>query len=350
MRLRDAYAGKRVLVTGDTGFKGAWLAIWLGELGAEVTGLALPPTSPRENFAVCDLASTYPHVDADVRDISAVTAVIAKARPEIVFHLAAQALVRESYRDPRGTFETNIMGTVNVLDVIRRSPSVQRVVVVTSDKCYAPNGGHLPHHETDPFGGDDPYSASKGAAELVAAAYRRSYFSAPGTAAIATVRAGNVMGGGDWGADRIIPDLMRAVERDRELVIRRPDAVRPWQHVLDALHGYLLLAAHLESKDFAAGWNLGPSEAAMITVRELVEKMIGSVGAGRYRIELDPDAPAETERLLLDSVKARNQLGWAPILDLAQTISWTAEGYRVSHAALGARRDQIRRFMELASA
>lgn len=319
------------MVTGDTGFKGSWLAIWLRELGAHVIGVALPPASAEENFVVCGLGEKIEHHDVDLRDPVATAAAIAHHQPEIIFHLAARSLVLESYRDPHGTFETNIMGTVNVLDAVRRVPSVATVIVVTSDKCYAPAEGGAALRESDPMGGLDPYSASKGAAELVTAAMRASYFTAAGTASVATVRAGNVIGGGDWGEHRIVPDCVRALRKAEEIVLRNPDAIRPWQFVLDALRGYLLLGARLLAgqRELATGWNFGPRADGRVTVRELVEELVSRWGTGSYRCEAPAGYGPETARLVLDSEKARRELGWKPVADLATMVDLTVAGYRV---------------------
>jgi CDP-glucose 4,6-dehydratase len=351
--LGDVYRGRRVLITGDTGFKGSWLAIWLRELGAQVSGLALPPASARDNFVVCGLADKIDHHDVDVRDGDGVAAAIARARPDVVFHLAARSLVLESYRDPRGTFETNIMGTVNVLEGIRATQGVSAAIIVTSDKCYAPTSDAIAHRESDAMGGRDPYSASKGAAEIVTAAMRASYFAAPGTAAIATVRAGNVIGGGDWAADRIVPDCIRALRAGDEIVVRKPSAVRPWQYVLDALRGYLELGARLAAGEraLATSWNMGPQVGSVVAVRELVETLLARWGSGSYRTEVDPAAGVETERLLLDSTKARCELGWEPLVDFAKTIDLTVAGYRVEDASAYAHRvAQIHDIQEMARA
>ncbi|MDB4960913.1 MAG: CDP-glucose 4,6-dehydratase, partial [Myxococcales bacterium] len=261
MALVASYRGKRILLTGDTGFKGSWLATWLLHYGADVIGFALPPTASTDNYVVSGLATRYEHIDGDVRDHARLARLIAERQPEIVFHLAAQSLVLEGYAAPRETFDTNIMGTINVLDAARTSASVRAVIVVSSDKCYAGHHEVAAYRETDPMGGLDPYSASKGAAELAVAAMRHSYFRGESTAAVATARAGNVIGGGDWAKHRIVPDSIRALRDGVPITVRNPLAVRPWQHVLDALHGYLVLGARLltDRDRFASGWNFGPT-------------------------------------------------------------------------------------------
>jgi len=329
MTFADAYAGRPVLLTGNTGFKGAWLAEWLTVLGADVTGYALDaPTTP----SLCEalrLAGRVRHVVADVRDRDRLAAEMAAARPDVVFHLAAQAIVRTAYAQPRDTFETNIMGTVNVLESARECDSVRAVVVVTSDKSYQNLETGRPFRETDPMGGRDPYSASKGASELVVEAYRQSFF-AEG-AAVASVRAGNVIGPGDWAADRIVPDIVRAVTAGEAVVVRNPDAVRPWQHVLEPLSGYLWLGAQLLSAghEVAEPWNFGPEGATDDrTVRWLVEHFLDRWGSGTWITPPDGTAqPHEAHHLSLDSSTARERLGWSPVWNAGEAVSRTAGWY-----------------------
>lgn len=346
MSLADSYRGKRVLVTGDTGFKGSWLAIWLRELGAEVTGFAQPPSTVRDNFVTCGLTGVIAHVDGDVRDLAQLAAVVQQCRPEIVFHLAAQSLVLESYARPHETFETNVMGVVNVLEAVRGVPSVRAVVIVTSDKCYREQDRLRRFVETDPLGGHDPYSASKGAAELVAASMRDSLF---GGRVIATARAGNVIGGGDWAAHRLVPDCIRSLQAGEPIVLRMPQAIRPWQHVLDALHGYLQLAAALVREDdrFASAWNFGPEESDVVPVSTVVDAVLAHWGSGTSRVE-GTISGAEARVLMLDISKAREQLGWRPILRLDRAIQLAVAGYRAELAApettLAHRIAQIRAF------
>jgi CDP-glucose 4,6-dehydratase len=354
--LATSYRGKTVLVTGDTGFKGSWLATWLLELGARVIGYALPPTSPRDNYVVSGLAERITHLDGDVRDHDLLAQAIAEHRPDAVFHLAAQPLVLESYKDPRATFETNVMGTVNVLEAVRHVPSVRAVVIVTSDKCYENQTWIWGYRETDAMGGHDPYSASKGAAELITQSMRRSFFTGAGAAAIATVRAGNVIGAGDWALHRIVPDCVRSLAAGEPIVIRHPKAVRPWQHVLDALHGYLQLGARLASdgaaSPFASGWNFGPTQQTMVPVVGLVDAFIAAWGSGNFRIDRDPNAPDEARFLHLDISKALNLLGWRPALGLEDMVAFTVEGYRAELAQTGGVFDhrvaQIRAFEDVA--
>jgi CDP-glucose 4,6-dehydratase len=331
-----AYAGKRVFLTGHTGFKGSWLALWLTMLGAKVRGYALDPNTEPALWDMLGLgeADDVEDIRADIRDLGNLRSAIAEFRPEIVFHLAAQPLVLESYDDPVGTYATNVMGTVNVLEAIRSVPSVRAVVVVTSDKCYEnrEQSGYA-YVETDPMGGYDPYSSSKGAAELVTAAYRRSFFARPEAANVASARAGNVIGGGDWARDRIVPDCIRAVKAGDDVIVRNPGAVRPWQHVLDPLHGYLALAAALLGKDgelYAGPFNFGPSPESAVPVAEVVDRLLADwPGTGR----VSPDqtgAPHEARFLMLDWSRAARLLGWAPAWGLGESVDRTAAWWRSS--------------------
>jgi CDP-glucose 4,6-dehydratase len=324
----ESWAGKRVLLTGHTGFKGAWLTMWLHRLGAHVTGLSLP-AEPTSLFRQARLDELVDHVEGDIRDLAVVERVVARARPEVVFHLAAQPLVRESYRTPVETFATNVQGTVHVLDACRRAEHLRAIVCVTSDKCYENREWIWPYRENDPMGGRDPYSASKGAAELVIAAYRNSFFQAgaQAVAGLASVRAGNVIGGGDWAEDRLIPDIVRSLLAGRDVEIRSPASVRPWQHVLEALGGYLMIGAQLmQGAPLAASaWNFGPAESDARPVRWIVERMIDKWGEGSYRVT-DAPQPHEARLLRLDCSKAFAELGWSPAwtLDdaLRQIVDW----------------------------
>jgi CDP-glucose 4,6-dehydratase len=321
------WRGTRVLVTGHTGFKGSWLCEWLLAAGAEVTGFALEPNTEPNLFSILRLRERMASHIGDVRDVEAVNGVLSRTRPEVVFHLAAQALVLASIDDPVGTFATNVMGTVHVLDAVRRTPSVEAVVVVTSDKCYENSSSDRPFRESDPMGGKDPYSSSKGCAELATSAFRRTYFSAG--AHIATARAGNVIGGGDWSLDRIIPDIARAIAAGNKPLLRFPKAVRPWQHVLDAIAGYVLLAEGLrEREDRSTAWNFGPDESSIRTVAEVTEGFMTAWGVPpAYRVET-PDAEFEARTLRLESSLARGTLGWSPALPFDEAIAWTARWYR----------------------
>lgn len=334
---RDWYAGRRVFVTGHTGFKGAWLCLWLQRLGAEVTGFALPPEGS-SLFDSAGVAAGMRSVTGDVRDRTALARALDAARPEIILHLAAQSLVRRSHDAPAETFATNVMGTVNLLDAARALPELRAVINVTSDKCYENDGSGRAFTEADPMGGSDPYSASKGAAEIAAAGMARSFFSGAGGAAgsqahVASVRAGNVIGGGDWAADRILPDLMRAAASGRPALIRRPGAVRPWQHVLEPLRGYLMLAQRLatEGPDFTGGWNFGPAPASTVTVREIAEAVARRWPALRLDYAQAAEGPHEAPLLALDSGKAAARLGWQPLLTLDDSLRLTTDWYRQMH-------------------
>jgi CDP-glucose 4,6-dehydratase len=327
--LAGFYRGQRVFVTGHTGFKGGWLVTWLKAMGAQVTGFALPPHNPPSFFDAARVADGIEHVTGDIRGLPAVFSAIAKAQPSIVFHMAAQPLVRRSYQDPVSTYASNVMGTVHVLEAVRQVASVRAVVVVTSDKCYENREWIWGYRENEAMGGFDPYSSSKGCAELVTAAYRRSFFS-NGQTAVATARAGNVIGGGDWSDDRLIPDIVRAVLKNEAVVIRNPSAVRPWQHVLEPLSGYLLLAQRLVegSGPWADAWNFGPNPGDDITVEDLARQALAFWRRGELVVHSDPNAPHEAGILRLDSSKAGSRLGWRPTLSVQQAVEWTIEWYR----------------------
>ena len=327
--MSGVWAGRRVLVTGHTGFKGSWLSLWLHRLGAEVTGFALPPPTEPSLFAAARIEGLVRHIEGDVRDAAALRAATEAARPEVIFHLAAQPLVRLSYAEPVETYATNVMGTVHLLDAARQVPGVAGIVCVTSDKCYENREWIWPYRESDPMGGHDPYSSSKGCAELVAAAWRNSYFATQGPA-LATVRAGNVIGGGDWAQDRLVPDLVRAFERGVAPVIRAPNAVRPWQHVLEALGGYLMIGERLLAgdRDFATGWNFGPADEDARPVGWIVERMRAGWGGAPAPVA-DIDAhPHEAGLLRLDCAKARAALGWRPALRLDATLEWIIDWHK----------------------
>lgn len=320
------WSGRRVLVTGHTGFKGSWLVALLDAVGAETTGFALAPADDASLFVRATLAERCRHIVGDVRDASHLAQVVADTGPEIVVHMAAQALVLPSYEDPVGTWATNVTGTVHLLEAVRASDSVRVVLVVTSDKCYrnlhdVPGGRAFA--EDDPLGGDDPYSASKAAAEMVSASYRASFLG-PAGVAVATVRAGNVIGGGDTSAYRLVPDLVAAHERGEKPILRRPGSIRPWQHVLDPLDGYLTLAEHLRHDPAAAGgWNFGPDDASCVRVDELAARLARAWGVEHdvKVVEAPDEAPLEAATLRLDSTKARTQLGWRARWSLDEALA-----------------------------
>jgi CDP-glucose 4,6-dehydratase len=326
--------GRRILVTGHTGFKGSWLSLWLHALGAEVTGFALPPPTNPSLFDEARIGELIRHVEGDIRDLAAMRAVMEETRPELIFHLAAQPLVRLSYEQPVETYATNVMGTVHLLEAARQTGGVSAIVCVTSDKCYENREWVWPYRESDPRGGHDPYSNSKGCAELVISGYRNSYFPpaaiSNGGIALASVRAGNVIGGADWATDRLIPDLVRAFERGEAPVIRSPDAVRPWQHVLEALGGYILIAQRLLGREaqFADAWNFGPADDDTRPVSWIVEQMQGLWGGARDAVPFNGERPHEATLLRLDCSKARAALGWRPALTLDIALDWIVQWHK----------------------
>lgn len=339
--LASAYAGKSVLVTGHTGFKGSWLVAWLHRLGARVTGFALP-AEDRSLFRSAALEEGITDVVGDVRDANAVAECLRRSEPEIVLHLAAQSLVRRSYELPNETFAVNVLGTAHVLDACRSVDSVKAVVVVTTDKVYENREWPWAYREVDALGGHDPYSASKACAELVTEAYRSSFFAAGGAsprvtqtslARVASARAGNVIGGGDWARDRILPDLARAAESGSRAPIRNPRAVRPWQHVLEPLSGYLLLGARLaRGDDLARAWNFGPDDEGPLTVEHVARRFVTALGREPDEVmdlkEPDPRAPKETSLLTLDSTLARTLLGWRSLLSAEEAVDLAGDWYR----------------------
>ncbi len=327
----EFWRGKKILLTGHTGFKGGWLSLWLQNMGADVCGFALSAPTQPSLFRVADIADGMRSVDGDVRDLAALEQLVAECRPEIVVHMAAQSLVRHSYAYPVETYATNVMGTVNLFEALRRCPSARVILNITSDKCYENREWLWGYRENEAMGGHDPYSSSKGCAELVTAAYRQSYFaSADSPVVLASARAGNVIGGGDWATDRLIPDMIRAFLDDEAVIIRNPHAIRPWQHVLEPLSGYLGLIEHLweSGQAFAGGWNFGPADQDARPVRWIVERMIELWGDGA-RYELDTrEQVHEAGYLKLDSSQARTRLDWSPQLDLAQALRWLTDWYR----------------------
>ena len=353
------WRGKRVFLTGHTGFKGSWLSLWLQSLGAEVHGYALAPATDPSLFDLARVGEGMESTLGDIRDLPALKAALQRARPEIVLHLAAQALVRASYSDPVGTYATNVMGAVHLLEAVRATPGVQAVVVVTSDKCYENREWLWGYREDEPMGGHDPYSNSKGCSELVVSAYRRSFFPVARHAehgvALASGRAGNVIGGGDWAEDRLVPDVLRAIEAGRPAILRSPGAVRPWQHVLEPLSGYLELAQALveHGPAFAEGWNFGPYDADAQPVAKLVETLVSAWGDGAsYRVEAPPDAPHEAHLLKLDISKARARLHWRPRWNLETCIGHIVAWHRAKAAGADMRittLDQIAAYQAVSS-
>lgn len=342
------WRGRRVLVTGDTGFKGGWLSIWLDALGATVFGLSLPASEP-SLYRQSGLDRVVHSQFGDIADYLLTCRLVAAAAPEFVFHLAAQSLVGPSYQDPVRTYQTNVMGTVHLLEACRALDSVRAVLVITSDKCYENREWSWPYREIDPMGGHDPYSSSKGCAELVASSWRRSFFVDGQKLQLATARAGNVIGGGDWGRDRLVPDCVRAIQEGHVLMLRNPAAVRPWQHVLDALAGYLLLGERLLAGDGAvcASWNFGPNTDDVRPVSEVVDEFASRCGSRLdWQVDRGPRSH-EAGMLALDSSKARQHLGWRPRLGFDDAIDWTANWYarqRRGEAALALCREQIARY------
>ena len=346
---KQFWSGKKVFLTGHTGFKGSWLSVWLQMLGAEVTGLALdPPTTPNI-FDEISVGQNMQSYIGDIRDISVVEEHLAAASPDIAIHLAAQPLVRYSYDNPVETYATNVMGTVHLLEAIRGAPSVKSVVVVTSDKCYENKEWFWGYRENEAMGGYDPYSNSKGCSELVTSAYRDSYFSAKGVG-IGSGRAGNVIGGGDWALDRLIPDIIQAFHEGEEVSVRNPKAVRPWQHVLEPLRGYLTLVERLwaQPRRFSSGWNFGPRENDVRSVEWIVARIQGLWGDGAsWQLDVR-DQPHEAHYLKLDCAKAHSELDWYPQLDLDTALQWTVEWYKAFYDGADTRKVteyQIERYM-----
>lgn len=331
--VQEFWQNKRVFLTGHTGFKGSWLALWLHSLGAKVYGYALPPNTTPALFEAANIESLLSgHTLADIRDYSLISRAITEAQPDIVFHLAAQPLVRRSYVDPIETYSTNVMGTVNLLEAVRQSAHVKAVVNITTDKCYENKEWVWAYRENEPMGGHDPYSSSKGCAELITASYRNSFYEKAGIG-LASARAGNVIGGGDWSEDRLIPDFLRAIDAHETLKIRSPYATRPWQHVLEPLKGYLLLAQALyqEPQTYASAWNFGPHEQDAKEVAWIVNKLATYMPKTRWEIDANPQ-PHEANLLKLDSSKARQYLKWQPAWDLEMALQKIAEWHLAWHA------------------
>ena len=324
------YRDRRILVTGHTGFKGTWLSLWLKRLGARVAGFALPPEDGADSFFVATRAADgMDSIIGNLRDPGVLNDAFARVRPEIVFHLAAQSLVRRSYEQPVETYATNVMGTVHLLDAASRSPGLKAVVVVTSDKCYDNLERPQGYVEADAMGGADPYSSSKGCTELVTEAYRRSFFGGDESALVASARAGNVIGGGDWGQDRLLPDIAKAIGQNRTAVIRNPNAVRPWQHVLEPLRGYMMLGARLlnAEREFAEGWNFGPDEGDALSVGEIADKVVRIWGRGELEYQPQENALHEAGLLMLNIDKSRARLGYRPALGIDAALRLSVDWY-----------------------
>lgn len=330
MNMKTFWQGKRVFLTGHTGFKGSWLSLWLQSLGAEVIGYSLEPPSVPALFDEAHVGDGMRSIKGDILDLPKLQKTLQENKPDIVIHMAAQSLVQKSYRFPIETFSTNIMGTANVLEATRHVDSIRVVINVTSDKCYENQEWAWGYRENDPMGGHDPYSCSKGCAELITASYRRSYFNSEHAANIASVRAGNVIGGGDWAADRIVPDCIRAIVQGKSILIRNPNAIRPWQHVLEPLAGYLLLAQRLwdNGQNYAEGWNFGPDEQHAVSVETMVNILCQLWGNdAKWSVDTDEHFH-EAHYLKLDSSKAIQSLAWRPILDIQETIALTVDWYK----------------------
>lgn len=330
------YCGKRVLVTGHTGFKGSWLSIWLHELGAEVVGVSQDPFTNRDNYVLSGIGhKMMADLRSDICDGQKIKEIFQKYQPEIVFHLAAQPLVRYSYEQPVETYEANVMGTIHVMEAIRATSSVKVGVMITTDKCYDNKEQMRGYKEDDPFGGYDPYSSSKGACEIAIQSWRRSFFNPEDYGkkhhvSLASVRAGNVIGGGDWALDRIIPDCIKALEQDKVIDIRSPKAIRPWEHVLEPLGGYMLLAKKQweHPTEFCEGWNFGPESESVSTVWEVATELIKNYGKGKLKDSSDPNAVHEAKLLMLDITKAKTKLGWKPRMNMQQCMDLVADWYK----------------------
>lgn len=346
---REFYKDKCIFITGHTGFKGGWLALWLTELGARVHGYSLSPPTDPNLFTLINLTKRLDgHTISDIRDIKALEDAIHNAQPEIVFHLAAQSLVRKGYENPVETYETNIMGTVNLLEAIRHTDSVKACVIVTSDKCYENQEWVWPYRESDTLGGTDPYSSSKACAEIITACYRKSFL-APNVA-VATARAGNVIGGGDWAQDRLIPDFFRAVIKREVMNVRYPEAIRPWQHVLEPLYGYLLLGEklYIKGSPYSGAWNFGPDETDTRPVKWMLEYLKAHFEGASWQV--DPCVqPEETLTLKLDSSKARNFLGWRPLWHIEKAINETIKWYKAYLKGEDITRETLKQIHEYAS-
>ncbi|MDD1729112.1 MAG: CDP-glucose 4,6-dehydratase [Methanospirillum sp.] len=347
----EIFRNKRVLITGDTGFKGSWLAYWLHHLGAKVYGFALPPERDCDHFTALNLEKLIHHHNGDVREYSQVRDFMKKIQPEFVFHLAAQPLVRKSYNEPKLTFDTNVGGSVNIFEGARVTPSIKALIMITSDKCYKNKEWCWGYRENDELGGKDPYSASKAAAELVYSAYRDSFFNGRTHLGAASVRAGNVIGGGDWSTDRIVPDCIRALENNKPIELRNPHATRPWQHVMEPLSGYLHLASRIyeNPKQFSGSYNFGPEGREMHTVHDLAEELVAAWGSGKIKITKHDGNLHEAGLLHLNCDKAHHELNWYPKWGFKKTVEQTAKWYKSVKEGESARsitKQQIIEYME----
>lgn len=325
----NIYKNKKVLVTGHTGFKGSWLTLWLLKLGSKVVGYALDPKNDKDNYVLCELKNKIKDYREDIRDFQKLTKVFEKEEPEIIFHMAAQPLVLESYENPLYTIETNTQGTANILEAFRHSKKAKILIIITTDKVYENFEWEWGYRESDQLGGRDPYSASKAASEILISSYQRSFFN-EGAKKVVSVRAGNVIGGGDWSENRLIPDCVKAIENNEKIVIRNPISTRPWQHVLEPIGGYLLLGQKLlEGSILETGaWNFGPVFSNIITVEELVSEIIKKYGKGEYEVRLNKNAPKESNFLALDISKATRKLNWQPLLNFNETLKFTIDWYK----------------------
>ncbi len=344
----DIYENKNVLVTGHTGFKGSWLCIWLKELGANIIGYALEPYTKKDNFVVTGLKNKITHIIGDIRDYQNLKEVFNKYQPEFVFHLAAQPLVMLSYKQPKLTYDTNIGGTVNLFECCRTNDSVKVIINVTSDKCYENKEWIWGYRENDPVGGYDPYSSSKGCSELITNAYRKSFFN-DRNKAISSVRAGNVIGGGDWQIDRIVPDCIKALKNYKPIEIRSPNSVRPWQYVLEPLYGYLLLASkmYIHKQKYSGAWNFGADYSSIITVKELVKKVVKHWGTGSLKLVNNiTNKLHEAQLLSLDTSKVRNYLGWFPVLTIDEATKLTVDWYKNENMRYSYDVSQIEYYLE----
>ena len=351
-KLVRPWEGRRVFLTGHTGFKGGWLTLWLARLGAQIRGYALDPATEPNLFSVARVGDVVDDVRGDILDRVRLEGTVEEFAPEVVFHLAAQPLVRRSYADPLGTYATNVMGTAHVLEAVRKAASVRAVVCVTTDKCYENREWVWPYRESDGLGGHDPYSSSKACAEIVSAAYRSSFYSVERRGehkvALATARAGNVIGGGDWSEDRLIPDLIRGFRAGKPVLIRRPGAIRPWQHVLEPLHGYIGLAEGLLAGDgrLASAYNFGPGDDDAWTVEQIANYLTGKWGEGAAWKRDSEEGVHEAGTLRLDASKARAELRWQPLLGIEQALDWTVRWYRVQHDGGETRQETVRQIAD----